>query len=137
VVSVTEGGRAVRWPLAKIPLTGVQAINPGRDEAFDRVSAALAVEPEDEIVLLLADGYARRPKAAWVEEPPKANAKGKMLAARRAAVAALAPAGLAEVITDRRLLAAAGGALPLEEGTKALRFVKLEAGESVTTVVSD
>jgi DNA gyrase/topoisomerase IV subunit A len=137
VVIATEGGRAVRWPLAKIPLTGVQAINPGRDESFDRVSAALAVEPEGEVVLVLTDGYARRLRVAWVEEAPKANVKGKVLVARRAAAVALAQVGAIEVVTDRRVLTADGGALPLEEGTKALRFVSLEAGESVTTVVSD
>ncbi len=135
VVIATEGRRAVRWPLAKIPLTGMQALNPGREASFDRVSTALAVEPEAELIVLLEDSYARRLKAAWVEEPPKANAKGKMLAARRAAVAALAPAGPLEVITDRRLLAADGAALPLEEGTKAARLVKLEEGERVAAVI--
>jgi DNA gyrase/topoisomerase IV subunit A len=137
VVIVTEGGRAVRWPLAKIPLTGVQAINPGRDEAFDRVSAALAVEPASEMVLLLADGYAHRLRAKWVEEAPKANAKGRALVARRAAAVALAQVGTIEVITDRRRLTADGGALPLEQGTKAQRLVKLSDGEAVTAVVGD
>jgi hypothetical protein len=134
-VIATEGGRAVRWPLGRIPLTGVQALNPGRDEAFDRVNAALAVEPEAEVVLLLADGYARRLRAEWIEEPPRANAKGKALAARRAAVVGLTHVEAIELITDRRRLTADGGALTLEEGTKAQRLVKLAEGEAITAVI--
>lgn len=135
VVIVTESGRAVRWPLANVPLSGVQAINPGRDEAFDRVTAALATEPAAEIVLVLSDGYARRLRVDWVEEAPRANAKGKALVVRRSTAVALAPAGPLTLITDRRLLAAGGDALPLEASTKAFRLVKLEAGEAVTAAI--
>jgi DNA gyrase/topoisomerase IV subunit A len=137
VVVVTTGGRGVRWPLSKLPLTGLQAINPGRDEAFDRVNTALAIEPAGEIVLLLADGYARRLRVEWVEEAPKANAKGKALVARRVAVVGLAPVGALEVVTDRRRLTADGSALTVENGTKTFRLVRLEDGESVTAVVRD
>ncbi len=134
-VIVTESGRGVRWPLSKIPLTGIQALNPGRDEAFDRVAAALAVAPDEEVVLLLEDGYARRMKAAWVPEAPRANAKAKALVARKAAAVALANAGPLTLITNRLMPTADGGALPLEESTKAFRLVKLEEGEAVTAVV--
>ena len=134
-VIVTESGRGVRWPLSKVPLTGIQALNPGRDEAFDRVAAALAVAPDDEIILLLEDGYARRMKAAWVPEAPRANAKAKALVARKAATVALGSVGALTLITNRRMLATDGGALPLEESTKAFRLLKLEEGESVTAVV--
>ncbi len=34
VIIVTEGGRAVRWPLANVPLAGVQALNPGPSSAI-------------------------------------------------------------------------------------------------------
>ncbi len=135
VVIATESGRAVCWPLANVPLSGVQAINPGRDEAFDRVAAALAAKPEAEVVLVLSDGYARRLRVDWVEEAPRANAKGKALVVRRSTAVALAPAGPLTLITDRRLLAAGGDALPLEASTKAFRLVKLEAGEAVTAAI--
>jgi hypothetical protein len=125
----------MRWPLAKIPLTGAQAINPGREEAFDRVTAALAAEPESEIVLLLADGYARRLRVDWVEEAPRANAKGKALVARRAAAMALAAAGPLRLVTDRRVLVADSAGLPKEDSTKTFRLAKLEAGEAVTAVI--
>jgi DNA gyrase/topoisomerase IV subunit A len=133
VVIVTEGGRGARWPLAKIPLTGVQALNPGRDEAFDRVAMALAIQPDEEVVLLLEDGYARRMKAAWVPELPRANAKAKALVARQAAAVALAKAGPLMVITDQRSLAADSAALPLEASTKAARLVKLVEGERLAS----
>lgn len=134
-VIVTASGRGVRWPLAKIPLTGVQALNPGRDEAFDRVNAALAVAPGDEVVLALDDGYARRMRAGWVEESPRANAKARALVARKAVAAALSPVGPLALVTDRRIVAADGGALPLEESTKAFRLVKVADGESVTAAI--
>ncbi len=137
VVVVTEGGRAVRWSLAKVPLAGVQALNPGRDAAFDRVATALAAGPDAEMTLVLADGYARRFKTEWVEEPPKANAKGKALVARKSAAVALAVAGSLQVVTNRRLLAADGGALPLEQSTRAFRLVKVEEEEWVMAVVGN
>ena len=134
-VIVTQGGRGVRWPLSKIPLTGIQALNPGRDGAFDRVTAALAVAPDDEVILLLDDGYARRMKAAWVSEAPKANAKARALVARKAATVALANAGATTLITGRRLIMADSATLPLEDSTKAFRLAKLEEEELVTAVV--
>ena len=135
VVIVTEGGRGLRWPLARLPLAGAQAINCGQEAAFDRVAAARAVEPDGELLLLLADGYGRRLRAAAVAEAPKANTHGKALVVRRAAAVALAPVGPLMVVTDRRLLAADGAALAVEEGTKAGRLVKLEVGEQVAAVV--
>jgi len=134
-VIVTQGGRGVRWPLSKIPLTGIQALNPGRDGAFDRVTAALAVAPDDEVILLLDDGYARRMKAAWVSEAPKANAKARALVARKAAAVALANAGATTLITGRRLIMADSATLPLEDSTKAFRLAKLEEEELVMAVV--
>jgi len=136
VVIVTESGRGVRWPLAKIPLTGMQALNPGRDEAFDRVAAALAVPPEEEIVLLLNDGYARRMMAAWVPEPEKANARGKSLVSRRASAAALSSAGTMLLVSDKRLLAADATTLPLE-AKKVARLAKLDPTETLITVAID
>ena len=135
VVIVTQGGRGLRWPLARLPLAGAQAINCGQEAAFDRVAAARAVDPDGELVLLLADGHARRLRAAAVAEAPKANAHGKALVARRAAAVALAPVGPLTVVTDRRLVAAGGAALTVEEGTKSRRVVKVEEGEKVVTVI--
>jgi hypothetical chaperone protein len=135
VVIVTAGGRGLRWPLARLPLVGAQAINCGQEAAFDRVAAARAVEPDGEVVLLLADGYARRLPAAAVAEAPKANSHGKALVTRRAAAVALAPVRPLTVVTDRRLVAADGAALAVEEGTKAGRVVKLVEGERVVAVV--
>ncbi len=137
IVIVTEAGRAVRWSSANIPLAGVQALNPGRDAAFDRVTTALAAVPEGDIALILADGFARRLRVDWVAAAPRANAKGKALVARKSSVVGLALAGPLTLITDRRTLAADAGTLPLEDSTKAFRLVAMEEGESVTAVASD
>ena len=135
VVIVTEGGRGLRWPLARLPLVGAQAINCGQEAAFDRVMAARAAAAEGELVLLLADGYARRLRVADVAEAPRANSHGKALVARKAAAVALAPVGPLTLVTDRRLLAVDAAVLPLEAGTKAARLVKVEEGEGVRAVV--
>lgn len=135
VLVVTEGGRGVRWPLAMVPLTGVQALNPGREDAFDRVAAAWATEPDSEVALILADGYARRMQAGWVSVPPKPNVKGRSLVARRAAAVALAPAGPLALITNQRRVAVDSSILPLEESTKATRLASLRDGEVVTAAV--
>lgn len=134
-VIVTESGRGVRWPLSKIPLTGIQTLNPGRDEAFDRVTAALAVAPGDEIVLLLEDGYARRMKVAWIPEAPKVNAKARALVVRKATAVGLADVGSLTLVTDRRMMKTDSATLPLEDSTKAFRLAKLEEEELVTAVV--
>ena len=86
VVIVTEGGRGLRWPLARLPLAGAQAINCGQEAAFDRVAAARAVAPAGALVLLLTAGYARRLRAAAVAEAPTAHSPGTALAPRRPAV---------------------------------------------------
>ncbi|MBX7253151.1 MAG: hypothetical protein K1X50_14305, partial [Candidatus Promineofilum sp.] len=111
-------------------------INCGQEASFDRVAASLSAEPGGEAVLLLADGYARRLPVAAVEAAPKANTRGKALVARRSAVVGLAPAGPLTLITDRRLLAVDGAALPLEEGTRAQRLAKLAADEAVVALAT-
>jgi hypothetical chaperone protein len=135
VVIVTGSGRAVRWPLASIPLSGLQSINCGRDESFDRVAAALAGNPDQVLVILLADGYARRFRTEWVFAPPKANIKGKVLIARPALVAALAPADRLRVVTSRQLLIVDSRELPMDASTKATQLVKLAEGEVIVAVV--
>ena len=134
MVIVTASGRGLRWPLARLPLAGAQAINCGQEASFDRVAAALAAEPDGEAVLLLADGYARRLPVAAVAEAPKANTRGKALVARRAAVVGLAPVATLTVATNGRLLAADTRALPLETGTRAARLVRLGNDEAVAAV---
>jgi hypothetical chaperone protein len=131
VVIVTERSRAVRWPLSGIPISGLQAINCGREATFDRVAAAVAVEPDRELVLILADGYARRFRTEWVFASPKANVKGKVLLARPALVAALAPADRLRVVTSLQFLIVDGRELPLDASTKATQLVKLGEGEVI------
>lgn len=137
VAVVTEGGRGVRWSLADIPLTGVQAINCGQGEAFDRVTAATVLDEGDELLLLLEDGYARRLKAESVFAPPKPNAKGRSLTARSAAVADITSCGRITFLTDRRLATCEGASLPLEASTKTYPLLKLVEGERVMVAVRE
>ncbi|MFO7663864.1 MAG: Hsp70 family protein [Chloroflexota bacterium] len=135
MIIVTESGRAIRWSLADVPLAGIQAINCGREASFDRVAAAIALEPDGILTILLADGYARRFQIGWVFTPSRANVKGKVLVARKSAVVALAVSDLIQVITNQRLLTAETSALPLEESARTHRLVKLDAGESITALI--
>lgn len=135
VVIVTRSGRAVRWPLAGLPSSGLQAINCGREPSIDRVAAALAVAPEAELVLLLADGFARRFRAEWVFAPAKANLHGKTLAARQSEAVTLVPAGAREIITNRRRLAVDDRHLQIEPSLKTAPYVTLQEGETVTARV--
>lgn len=134
-VIITESGRGVRWPLVDLPLSGLQAINVGRDSSFDRVAAALAVGPDSELVLLLADGYARRFRAEWVFAPGKANSKGKALVVRRTVVAALVQTGPVTILTNRRTLVTDSASLFLVEGTKVDKFLVLQDGEAILGIV--
>lgn len=74
-------------------------------------------------------------EAAWVSEAPRANAKARALVVRKAAAVGLCGTGALTTVTNRRLVAADGNALPLEDSTKAFRLAKLEEEELVTAVV--
>ena len=123
VVLLSAGRRGARWPLAELPLRGLQALNLGQD---DVVAAAALVQPEDELTLLTVDGYGRRLRAEWVEQPPRPNAHGKVLAARRSALAggAVDPAW---ALTDAQLWPVESAQLPLINSTQTRRILKLSA----------
>lgn len=89
VVMVTDAGRGARLPVAQVPLRGFQALNRSNGET---ITAITLIEPDAELVLVTADGYARRMQAAWVPEPVKQNMKGKVLVSRRPVVG-VAPVG--------------------------------------------
>jgi DNA gyrase/topoisomerase IV subunit A len=135
LIMVTRAARAVRFGLDSLRLAGLQAINCGRD---DRVIGALLARPEDEVLLLTADGYAGRLLAGWIPAPAKANTKGKVMIARRSDVAALTrlssnqPLWLA---TSQRLVRAEYTHLPLSDSTKTARLLKLQPNETLQTIL--
>ena len=131
---VTGSGRAVRFAVKSLRLSGLQAVNCGRD---DRVTEAVLAQPEEKVVLVTADGYGRCLLAEWVPVPPKANTRGKSMVARRSELAAIATPKLDAtlwLVTSKRLVPAETGHLPLEDSTKTKPLLKLEPGETVHTL---
>lgn len=134
---VTEKGRATRFNFGDLPITGLQAINCGRE---DRVTDVLLADGEDEVWLLTADGYARRLPAAWVPVPPQANHKGKAMIARRSPLVAMDVSGPDRsgwaVASERLVRVDYGGAgVPQEDSTRTYPLLKLKKGEKVQTVL--
>ena len=134
LVLATGSGRAVRFAVKSLRLSGLQAVNCGRD---DRVTEAMLAQPDDKVMLATADGYGRCLLAEWVPVPPKANTRGKSMVARRSELAAIATPKLEAtlwLVTSKRLVPAETGHLPLEDSTKTKPLLKLEPGETVHTL---
>jgi hypothetical chaperone protein len=136
VALLTESGRGLRWPLARLPMIGLQLVHPGKADRVDRVAGALAGKNGSQAVVVLADGYARRLALESIPVPPGAKDRGRTLVTRQSPAVGLVAAGMTLVVTDRRRLTADGGSLPLEASTKATRWLKLEAGESVSAAAA-
>jgi DNA gyrase/topoisomerase IV subunit A len=132
VILTTAHGRGLRWPVNALRITGTQVANCGKDDRI--VSAALA-QPDDELLLLTNDGFARRLRAGWISIPEKPNQKGKSLLARRSlAVAFAKPEDWA--ITDKNLLSIRSDTLRLEDSTKSRPVVVLEQNEYIRGTLS-
>ncbi len=131
-VALTHAGRAVRYPVADLSISGTQAINCG---ATDRVRTAIVAAMAEELLLVTADGYGRILQPTWLAVPEKPNSKGRSQIARRSAAVALCPAANACLVTNRRLVAVDTAVLPREDSTKTKLLLELEEGEGVETAV--
>jgi DNA gyrase/topoisomerase IV subunit A len=136
LVMTTRAGRGVRWPVKALRTSGTQAINVGGN---DRVTGAALAGAEDPLLLLTADGCARRLPAGWVFAPEKPNQKGKSLVARRSGVVGTAvcrPETALWAITNTRLLPVIADSLPLDRSTKTQRLLKLAEDETLSGLFS-
>jgi DNA gyrase/topoisomerase IV subunit A len=136
--AVTHGGRGLRWSVSDLRAAGAQVVNCGKD---DLIAAAVLAEPEDELFILTADGYARRLLSEWLPRPPKPNSKGRSLIARRSPVVGLIQSTnegrpLVKVVTSQRVISVGNGRIPLEDSTKSYRLLNLRADEIVHCIVS-
>jgi DNA gyrase/topoisomerase IV subunit A len=132
VVALTHAGRAVRYPVAALSISGTQAINCG---TTDRVRTAVVADTGDELLLVTEDGYGRILQPEWLPVPPKPNSKGRAQIARRSAAVALCPADNVHLITNHRLVALDPADLLREDSSRTELLLKLEAGEKVETAV--
>jgi hypothetical chaperone protein len=133
VVALTHEGRAARYPLADLSISGTQAINCG---ATDRVRTAVVAQTGDELLLVTEDGYGRILQPEWLAVPPKPNSKGRSQIARRSAAVALCPAQNVCLVTNQRLVPLDLDDLLQEDSTRTEKLLKLAEGEQVETAVS-
>ncbi len=136
LVMTTRAGKGVRWSVKALRTSGTQAINLDED---DRVTGAVVVGKEEELLLLTADGYGRRLAAEWVFAPEKSNQKGKSLVLRRGDVvgtAVLSPNNALYAITQSQLLPINSEGLPLESSTKTKKLIKLPASVTINALMS-
>ena len=135
LVITTQTGKGVRWPVNTLRTSGTQAINLNED---DRVTGAVLVGKEDELLLLTADGYGRKLMAEWVFVPTKPNQKGKSLVSRRGDVvgtAVYAEDAALWAITESQILPIDTENLPLEASTKTNQLLELTETEAITGII--
>lgn len=131
VVLVTETSRAVRYPVGKLRGSGTQLMKCDRN---NRVTGALLCQPDDELLLLTADGYGRQTLAGWIEIPERENAKGKVHVARQSVVVGVAN-GPVWAVTNERITAVEDAGVAPEASTKTRRLVTLGPQEIVCTLL--
>lgn len=131
LIMVTDNGRGARFVVADVPSTGMQAFK--RKEEEEMVGAVLAREGDD-VLLVTAEGYARRLPATAVYAPEKGNSRGRVLITRGpvrsvvrlredAALWAVTSTGLRPVSTEK---------IPAEaDSTRSHRLLKLGRDQEI------
>ena len=132
LIILTKRTRGVRWPVNKLPVRGLQAINCGKD---DRVVAATLAGMDDNLILLTEDGYGRYLQPQWLTQPPKPNQKGRMMVSRRTNLAGVAN-GTTWAITQQRIMSITNPELPHQNSTKTAQLFQLGGNETVQFLVS-
>lgn len=121
-----DNGRAVRYCIGDLPLRGIQALNRRNGEQLTGI--ALARSGSEEVILITADGYAKRMPMDDVAVPDRPNTRGRVIITRNELRgAAVVPDGeIMWVITDRGMAALEIGRLPLDDegSTKSYKFLK-------------
>ncbi len=131
LVAVSQNGRGVRYDVAQFRTSGTQIFNCGKD---DRISAAVLCAPDDELLLVTADGYGRCTKVEWIDAPAKDNSKGKSMIARRAKLIGVTK-NTALALSNQRLLRVGDTAVLPEDSTKTIRLMKLNNGEMIQALI--
>lgn len=131
LIILTEQRRGARWPVSKLPVRGLQAINCGKD---DRVVAATLAGLEDDLVLVTADGNGRYLQPQWIAQPPKPNQKGRVIVSGRSNLVGVANAA-AWAATQTRLIPVTNHTLPQQNSTKTARLFELEGDEQVRFLI--
>ncbi|MDX1412692.1 MAG: Hsp70 family protein [Candidatus Promineifilaceae bacterium] len=126
-VLITKNGRGLRWPVQQLRVAGTQVVNCGKVDQVVDVALAL---PDDELILLTADGFGRKLVVRWVPIPSGPNKSGKSLIARRSSLATVAKENN-WILTNQNLRAMAFTSLPMVDSTKSKPVIKLDPQEFV------
>lgn len=134
---VTSAGRALRFGMTSVPFHGIQAI---KREKQERLVGCVAVEEADHLLIIAADGTARRLDAGQVPLVTEPNTRGAPVATRMAVRCAVRhdPRARLWLLTSRYLRPVAPALLsePPALGSKPLRLAALDAGEQVIAAVT-
>jgi DNA gyrase/topoisomerase IV subunit A len=134
VVVATDAGRGLRYAIRDVPGTGLQALN--RDDE-ETIIGALTSHAEDELLLLTANGYARRLPLAAVFAPEKANSHGRVLISRRPLRALAHARPHLQAITTAGLRPVDAGAIPCEDdSTRSYRLLRLREAQEVLRLLT-
>lgn len=136
MIAVTAAGRAARARLDTLSVQGSQVISRRKE---DRVIGAVVVNPDDSVLLLTQDGYARRVARDWLPEPA-GKAQSTSLIARRPvqAVALAQPEAQTWLVTNTRLVPVDVTKIPPDEANskKSYPLLKLDKGEVVQGILT-
>src|SRR5690606_39240402 len=118
----TAAGRGICYPLDALPGGGLQILNRDEDDA---IVSTLALPETASILLVTADGYARRLPLSAVHAPEKANDKGRVLLSRRPLAGAAEAGSPLVALTAQGLVELDPSAVPLEpESTRSHRLLR-------------
>jgi hypothetical protein len=136
LIIILENGRAARWPVKRIPLRGLQAINRRPEET---AAAACLTPPDGELILVTREGYGKRLKAADVPIPAKANQRGRVIISRNGVCGLVVrPAERpARLVVDGRLIAADPERIPMDDPptTRAYQLSDLPRGAPISGIL--
>ena len=113
LVLVSDGGRAVRFPLDELPSQGLQAINRREGE---QLAGSLVGEAGQEMMVITGEGYGKRMRVESVPEPPKPNSHGRVIVSRKpvAGIACIEAERVCFAVTELALIPFEPDQLPLE-----------------------
>ncbi len=137
LVVVTNSGRVARVSVGSLSVQGSQLIKLSKAKG-ERVVGVVAVRPRDHLLLVTADGYAKRLPAFAIPLTSEVTSGSAVVRREVAALTRLAEGKGLWAVTAARLVRIEPTKAPLEMELSARShpLVKLKAGETVTAVLA-
>jgi hypothetical chaperone protein len=132
LVLVTRTGKAARFAQSVLRTSGVQLLNLGT-VLEDRVNGVTLAQPDDELLVVTADGYGRFLLTTQIDAPDKLNAKPKSIIARRSDVVGIGREG-DRVATSLWLTRLNDVQIPRDNATKTYPLLALQENETIRSL---